>query len=139
MVSDAAIGTGQQGSYVLVVNKDNVVEQKLVKTGQRQGKLRIVDAGLDASDWVVTQGTQRAAPGSKVAPEKVPIASGPRRRRRGFAEEALTERSLMISRFFIERPVLANVLALVMVLIGVVALCNCRSRNIPTWSRRPSR
>ena len=30
----------------------------------------------------------------------------------------------MISRFFIERPVLANVLALVMVLIGAVALFN---------------
>jgi drug/metabolite transporter (DMT)-like permease len=35
----------------------------------------------------------------------------------------------MISRFFIERPVLANVLAIVMVLIGAVALLLDRQRD----------
>src|ERR1700733_1958490 len=37
----------------------------------------------------------------------------------------------MISRFFIERPVLANVLALVMVLIGAVALLNLPVAQYP--------
>ena len=45
----------------------------------------------------------------------------------------------MISRFFIDRPVLANVLALFFVLIGLVALVNLPTRNIRTSSRRPSR
>ena len=40
----------------------------------------------------------------------------------------------MISKFFIERPVLANVLAILIVLIGGVALFACRSRNIRTLS-----
>ena len=37
----------------------------------------------------------------------------------------------MISRFFIERPVLANVLALVMVLIGAVSLFNLPVSQYP--------
>ena len=45
----------------------------------------------------------------------------------------------MISKFFIERPVLSNVIALLMILIGGVALFNLASRNIPTWCRRRCR
>ncbi|WFU08391.1 efflux RND transporter periplasmic adaptor subunit [Rhizobium sp. CB3090] len=71
LVPDVAIGSNQQGSYVLVVGKDETVEQKLVKTGQLEGPLRVIQSGLDASDWVVTEGIQQAIPGSKVAPEKV--------------------------------------------------------------------
>jgi RND family efflux transporter MFP subunit len=71
LVRDDAIGANQQGSYVLVVGKDETIEQKVVKTGQREGPLRVVESGLDAGDWVVTEGIQQAIPGSKVAPEKV--------------------------------------------------------------------
>jgi RND family efflux transporter MFP subunit len=73
LAPDDAIGTGQEGSYLLVVGKDDVVERKVVKTGQRQGKMRIIKSGLDPSDWVVTEGLQMAAPGSKVAPEKTTL------------------------------------------------------------------
>ena len=45
----------------------------------------------------------------------------------------------MISKFFIERPVLANVLAILMVVIGGVCLFRLPSRNIPTWCRRRCR
>jgi multidrug efflux system membrane fusion protein len=55
-----AIGASQEGSYVLVVGADNVVQRKIVKTGQRQGQLQIIESGLDPGDWVVTEGTQRA-------------------------------------------------------------------------------
>jgi RND family efflux transporter MFP subunit len=65
-----AIGTSQEGSYLLVVGTDNVVQRKIVKTGQRQGQLRIIDSGLDASDWVVTEGVQHAFPGAKVEPQR---------------------------------------------------------------------
>ncbi|PZM07742.1 efflux RND transporter periplasmic adaptor subunit [Rhizobium tubonense] len=77
LVRDDAIGSNQLGSYVLVLGKDDVVEQKVVKTGQRQGQLRVIESGLDAGDWVVTEGIQQAIPGSKVEPEKVAMdASG---------------------------------------------------------------
>lgn len=68
LVDDTAIGTAQQGKYVLVVNKDNEVEQKIVTTGQQVGSYRVIESGLSADDRVVVGGIQRATPGSKVKP-----------------------------------------------------------------------
>jgi multidrug efflux pump subunit AcrA (membrane-fusion protein) len=70
LTRDDAIGTSQEGSYVLVVGPDNVVQRKTVKTGNREGQLRIIDSGLDPGDWVVTDGIQRASPGAKVDPQR---------------------------------------------------------------------
>lgn len=72
LVDDTAIGSAQQGRYVLVVGKDNVVEQKLVTTGQLQGQYRVIESGLTADDKVVVGGMQRAVPGAKVEPETAP-------------------------------------------------------------------
>ena len=72
-----AIGTSQEGSYVLVVGADNLVQRKIVKTGQQQGQLRIIESGLDPSDWVVTEGVQRAFPGAKVEPQRTELKSAP--------------------------------------------------------------
>ncbi|MBB3139026.1 RND family efflux transporter MFP subunit [Rhizobium pisi] len=70
LVRDDAIGTNQLGSYVLALGKDDVIEQKQVKTGQKEGPLRVIESGLDPADLVVIQGIQLAIPGSKVTPEK---------------------------------------------------------------------
>jgi membrane fusion protein, multidrug efflux system len=70
-----AIGTSQQGSYVLVVGADNVVERKIVKTGAQEGQLRIIESGLEPGDWVVTEGIQRAFPGAKVEPRRSQLTS----------------------------------------------------------------
>ncbi|MBV8594125.1 MAG: efflux RND transporter periplasmic adaptor subunit, partial [Caulobacteraceae bacterium] len=68
-----AIGTSQEGPYVLVVSPDNVIQRKVVKTGDKEGQLRIIEAGLDPSDWVVTEGIQRAFPGAKVEPQRTEL------------------------------------------------------------------
>lgn len=73
LVRDDAIGTNQQGNYVLVLGKDDVIEQRPVKIGQRDGSMRVIESGLDAGDWVVMAGIQRAVPEMKVTPEKVTI------------------------------------------------------------------
>lgn len=65
-----AIGTSQEGSYVLVVGADNVVQRKIVKTGQQQGQLVIIESGLDPGDWVVVEGIQQAIAGNKVEPQR---------------------------------------------------------------------
>jgi hypothetical protein len=70
-----AIGTSQEGSYVLVVGPDNVVERRVVKIGQEVGQLRIIESGLGPSDWVVTEGVQRAIPGAKIAPQRSELTS----------------------------------------------------------------
>lgn len=71
LVRNDAIGTNQQGNYLLVLGKDDIVEQKMVKTGQQEGALRVIESGLGPGDWVVTEGIQQATPGSKVAPQKI--------------------------------------------------------------------
>lgn len=70
-----AIGTSQEGSYVLVVGADNVVQRKVVTTGLRNGQLRVIESGLSPDDWVVTEGIQRAFPGAKVDPQRGQLAS----------------------------------------------------------------
>ncbi|HTV27887.1 MAG TPA: efflux RND transporter periplasmic adaptor subunit [Xanthobacteraceae bacterium] len=70
-----AIGTSQEGSYVLVAGADNVVHRKIVKTGQTQGQLVIIESGLDPGDWVVIEGIQQAFPGAKVEPQRSELKS----------------------------------------------------------------
>ena len=75
LMRDDAIGTSQEGKYVLAVGPDNMVQRKVVTTGQREGRLRIIESGLDPGDWVVVEGIQRAFPGAKVDPQKTDLTS----------------------------------------------------------------
>jgi RND family efflux transporter MFP subunit len=75
LTRNEAIGTSQEGSYVLVVGADNVVERRVVTTGVRDGQLRVIESGLSPGDWVVTEGIQRAFPGAKVDPQRGQLAS----------------------------------------------------------------
>jgi multidrug efflux system membrane fusion protein len=77
LVPDTAIGSDQAGQYVLVVNKDNVVEQRKITTGQVYGNLRVVLTGLTQDDQVVVSSIQHAIPGAKVAPQPVDIGKPP--------------------------------------------------------------
>ena len=69
LIPDIAIGSDQGGRYVLVVNKDNVVEQRKVEAGQLVGELRVIDKGLTKDDRVIVGGIMRAIPGQKVDAE----------------------------------------------------------------------
>lgn len=69
LVPDAALGSDQGGRYVLVVDKDNVVEQRKVTIGPKVGELRAIESGLTAGDRVVVAGILRAIPGQKVDPQ----------------------------------------------------------------------
>lgn len=70
LIDDTAVATSQAGSYVLVLGKDNVIEQRVVTVGQLDGQLRVISSGLKADEWVVIGGNQRAVPGNKVDPQK---------------------------------------------------------------------
>lgn len=86
LVSERAIGTGQEGSFVLVVNADNVVETRVVKLGQRIDGMRVIEDGLGAGEWVVVNGLQRARPGREVQADKAPMTSAAAPARRAIAE-----------------------------------------------------
>ncbi|HTQ83294.1 MAG TPA: efflux RND transporter periplasmic adaptor subunit [Pseudolabrys sp.] len=73
LVPDVALGTDQSGRYLLVVGKDNVVEQRKVEVGQLDGTLRVIGKGLAAGDAVIVAGTLRAIPGQKVDPQTIDL------------------------------------------------------------------
>lgn len=68
LVPELAVGTDLIGRYVYVVNKDNVVEYRAVKIGEKLGKMQIIEEGLDGSERVICKGIQRARPDTKVNP-----------------------------------------------------------------------
>jgi RND family efflux transporter MFP subunit len=72
LVPDSAIGSDQGGRYVLVVDKDNVVEQRKVEIGPRVDERRVIESGLNPQDRVVVAGVLRAIPGQKVDPQMQP-------------------------------------------------------------------
>jgi RND family efflux transporter MFP subunit len=81
LVPNRVIAEDQAGKYLLTVNKDNVVEQVRITTGQLlPGGLRVVTTGLKADDRVVLSTNARAIPGGKVVPKLTtiqPTTDGP--------------------------------------------------------------
>lgn len=77
LVNDTAVLSNQVGSYVMVVGKDNVVEQRQVTTGPVEGQLRVITKGLKADDRVVIGSIQRAVAGNTVNPVSGTMAAPP--------------------------------------------------------------
>jgi len=69
LVPDTSLGSDQSGRYVLVVTKDNTIEQRKVQIGPVEGTLRVIEDGLKPDDRVVIAGLLRAIPGQKVDPQ----------------------------------------------------------------------
>jgi RND family efflux transporter MFP subunit len=69
LVPSVALGSDQAGRYVLIVNGENVVEQRKVETGPSVGNMTVIESGLKPDDRVVTAGILRAIPGQKVDPQ----------------------------------------------------------------------
>ena len=83
VVPNSALGTDQEGDYVLVANADDVVVRRAVVKGPLTGKGCAIRSGLNAEDRVITVGLMRARPGTKVAPVNAaagePAAANPAR------------------------------------------------------------
>lgn len=78
IVPNRAVAEDQAGRYVLVVNKDNVVEQRRVTLGQLLvNNLRVIEKGLTAEDKVVVTTNGQAIPGNKVVPKPVKLEPPP--------------------------------------------------------------
>lgn len=68
LIPDLAIQAGQGGKFVLIVNDRKIAEQKMVKTGQLDGRMRVILEGLEENDWVIINGIRRARVGQPVTP-----------------------------------------------------------------------
>ncbi len=66
LVPPSAIGTDQQGRYVLVVNDEDVVERRSVNPLDRSDDLQQILGSLSATDWVVSNAASGVRPGDKV-------------------------------------------------------------------------
>jgi membrane fusion protein (multidrug efflux system) len=66
MIPQAALQIDQAGSYVLVVGRDDKVEQRRVKLGAVQGADITVSDGLKPGELVIVEGIQKVRPGEAV-------------------------------------------------------------------------
>ncbi|WP_024339443.1 efflux RND transporter periplasmic adaptor subunit [Bradyrhizobium japonicum] len=73
LVPDTALGSDQGGRYLLVVNGDNIVEQRKVQIGPVDNGLRVIENGLKPDDRVVIAGLLRVIPGQKIDPQVTKI------------------------------------------------------------------
>ncbi len=74
-VPAAAVVSGQQGTYVFVVQGDGTVAQRPVAVDRTQGDLAVVRGDLQAGQRVVTDGQLRLRPGAKVQIKQAEQAS----------------------------------------------------------------
>ena len=102
---------------VWVVGAENTVEEREISIVQDRESDWVVDDGLQPGDRVMVAGFQKTAPGGTVAPEtaaRPTTAQRPtdrrQRRREGMA------------RFFIDRPVFAWVISILIMGVGVLAI-----------------
>lgn len=69
LVPSQAVQISQSGPFIFVVKKDNTVDLRPVKPGQRQdGDLMVVESGVEPEETVVVTGQLALAPGAKVDP-----------------------------------------------------------------------
>jgi multidrug efflux system membrane fusion protein len=66
VIPTAALQTGQNGTYVYIVNKDLTAQPQPVKVGWTIGDTTVIALGLQPGQTVVTDGQLRLSPGSKV-------------------------------------------------------------------------
>jgi RND family efflux transporter MFP subunit len=77
LVSDRAVDTDQGVKVVYVVNKDNVVEKRLVQLGKVHNNLREIlpgtrpGEGVKPGERVIVEGIQRVRGGDKADPQKM--------------------------------------------------------------------
>jgi membrane fusion protein (multidrug efflux system) len=66
VIPQSAIQEDREGRYVLVVDGDNRVVQRRVKTGPVVGVMWAIESGLAAEERVIVEGVQKVSPGMVV-------------------------------------------------------------------------
>ena len=99
-----------QGSYsVAVVDPNNTIRFAPVKVGDRIGSDWMIEEGLKPGERVVTDGLFKIRPGAPVNPKGAQV----------------------MSKFFINRPIVAMVIAILMVIIGAVTIAQLPVAQFP--------
>jgi membrane fusion protein, multidrug efflux system len=75
-VPSSALQRGQQGFFVYVVNADDTVDTRNVKTGDIASGVAIIESGISVGDRVVTSGSYQLEPGVRVVIKTEPTGAG---------------------------------------------------------------
>jgi len=78
VVPSQAVITGQQGTYVYVVDSTGAAKQRPVKVQRSAGTITVIASGLSDGERVVTDGQSRLTPGAKVSMRTASDSSGRR-------------------------------------------------------------
>jgi RND family efflux transporter MFP subunit len=76
-VPESAICSDQGKRFVFIINRDNVVKRSLVKVGQADDGMRVIEEGLRENDWVVVDGVSGLQPNTRVVPRREQAAKRP--------------------------------------------------------------
>ena len=68
LIPQASVQENQQGKFVLVVDEQNKVAQRIVKLGRRINAMWLVESGLKANERVIIEGLQKVRNGIEVGP-----------------------------------------------------------------------
>ncbi len=102
-----------------MVGDDNKVAIENVKVGDRVGTQWMINEGLKPGQLVIADGVMKVRPGIQVNPKP-------------FAEAALGEREVIMSKFFINRPIVAMVISILMVIVGAITIANLPVSQFPS-------
>lgn len=75
LIAEQAIGSDQGQKFVYVVDAQQEVQYRRIKTGRTENGLRVIEDGLQAGERVIVAGLQRVRPGVKVEPQTVEMAT----------------------------------------------------------------
>jgi multidrug efflux system membrane fusion protein len=74
-IPSQAVVTGQDGSFVYVINEEDQAQVRPVRIGRVLGPQTVVDSGLVAGELIVTDGQSRLVPGARVEVQRVKRAT----------------------------------------------------------------
>lgn len=76
LIPQSSVQRDMKGSFVLVVDGDNKVEQRYVELGEQIGRDTIVKSGLNKGETIIFEGLQKARPGAAVTPKSASRPDG---------------------------------------------------------------
>jgi hypothetical protein len=134
--------TELQGTYhVAVVGETNSIHIQFVKVGEQIGSNWIIEKGLKPGDRVVVEGAQKVKEGAVVNPK--PFA-GSNQSNRTQMKNSVARRTSQnedgisgafaaeaMYKFFINRPIVAMVIAILTVIIGAVSMVSLPVAQFP--------
>src|SRR5882757_6825821 len=112
LVPERGVTHDQRGEPVaLIVGNGNKVEQRTLKTDRVVGDQWLIVGGIKPGDRVVVSGVQKAHPGDEVKP----VEAGQAAAARAAAPTEPNGCGGTMSRFFIDRPIFAWVIAIILI------------------------